>query len=681
MLIITKIFFLLLIFLVIPSYAAIDKPSNKERRNIIGELKKLSLEELSNVEIFNPEASSAARKVQKLSETAAALFVITQEDIRRAGFTSIPEALRMVPGVQVARINANKWAISARGLNGLFASKLLVMIDGRTVYTPLRSEVFWDVQDLLIEDIDRIEVIRGPGASLWGANAVNGIINIITKMAKDTQDNLLTTYAGDGEERAIVGVRHGGKLGDKVHYRVYGKFYEHDNFVDKHDQQDSWQMKRSGFRIDWAARKRENLTLQGDVYDGFVNQIIVPLGANMFQSDKTELSGFNLLGRWQRNLINGDMILQAYYDHTERQELALGEKRNTFDIDFQHRWRRNNTQEFFWGLGYRYTQDEMKNSPILNYDPKKRQDDLFSAFVQSEFKISLNPLTQGEENSLRLMLGSKFEQNDYSGFEYQPNVRLLWIANNQHSVWAAISRAVRTPSRTDADASYTIQIGVVDNPFLAPFGPINLLGVGSEDFKSETLLAYELGYRFKHSSNFLLDTTIFYNVYKDLRSVEFKLTPTNIFLKNTNKMWGEIYGLEMAASWQVFDNWKLIGTYSYLNINLHLPPDTITFFGETEENDSPHNQANLRSLLTLPNNIELDTGLYYVDKVSNQKAASYTRFDVRLGWKAQKNLELSLGARNLFDIQHREFNDSISGNAILSDEVRRALYFQLKYHF
>jgi iron complex outermembrane receptor protein len=240
MLIIKKTLFILLTFLVIPIYAAIEKHSDEERRNIIGELKTLSLEQLSNIEIFNPEASSAARKVQKLSDTAAALFVITQEDIRRAGFTSLPEALRMVPGVQVARINANKWAISARGLNGLFASKLLVMIDGRTVYTPLRSEVFWDVQDLLIEDVDHIEVIRGPGASLWGANAVNGIINIITKTTKDTQNNLLTTYTADGEKRAIVGLRHGGKLGNKGHYKIYGKFYDHDNFVNNHgeDQQD-----------------------------------------------------------------------------------------------------------------------------------------------------------------------------------------------------------------------------------------------------------------------------------------------------------------------------------------------------------------------------------------------------------------------------------------------------------
>ena len=664
--------FLLLLFAVATNSFAAVKGNNythQHKKATIGELKKLSLEELSNVEIFNPEASSAARKVQKLTDTAAALFVITQEDIRRSGFTSIPEVLRIVPGVQVARINANKWAISARGFNGLFASKLLVMIDGRTVYTPLRSEVFWDVQDLLIEDVERIEVIRGPGASLWGANAVNGIINIITKMAKDTQDNLLTTYAGDGEERAIVGVRHGGTLGHNGHYRIYGKFYDHDNFENDHgeDQQDFWQMKRGGFRADWEASEGNNFTLQGDVYDGFINQRFVPLGANMPITDQTELNGFNVLGRWQHNLVNGDIRLQAYYDHTERQELAFGEKRSTFDIDFQHRWKRNNKQEFIWGLGYRYTQDDMKNSAIWNYDPQKRQDDLFSAFVQSEFKISLNPLTQGQENTLRLMLGSKFEHNDYTGFEYQPNIRLLWIPNDRHSIWGAISRAVRTPSRTDVDVTFQL-----------PIQNQHLVGLANKNFQSETLLAYELGYRLKLNSNFLLDTTIFSHYYKKLRLIEINFTPTKIFLKNTNKMSGKISGLEMVASWQIFDTWKLIATYSYLDLDLQYP-NSINFFGE--DGNNPYNQANLRSLLTLPHNIELDTALYYVDKVPNQKAASYTRFDVRFGWKPRKDLELSLGARNLFDIQHREFGDSVSSNVIIADEVRRAFYLQMKYQF
>ncbi len=663
MLIINQILLMLLIFFIIPSYAAVNQPSNQNRRKVISELKKLSLEELSNVEIFNPEAQLASRKVQRLSDTAAALFVITQEDIRRAGITSIPEALRMVPGVQVARINANKWAISARGLNGLFASKLLVMIDGRSVYTPLRSEVFWDVQDLLIEDIDRIEVIRGPGASLWGANAVNGIINIITKKAKDTQNNLLITSAGNGEERAIVGVRHGGQLGDKGHYRVYGKFSEHDNFVDQHGkaQPDSWKMKRGGFRADWSANEKDNLSLQGDVYNGFVHQAIIPLGAKMPITDHTNLNGFNLLGSWQRNLVNGDMRLQAYYDYTERQELAFGEKRSTFDLDFQHRWQRNNNQEFLWGLGYRYMRDNMKNSPTWNYNPRKRQNNLFSAFVQGEFMLP---------EQLRLTLGSKFEHNDYTGFEYQPSIRLLWIPNDRHSIWAAISRAVRTPSRTDVDVTFQIPI---------PNTNQTIVGIANKNFQSENLIAYELGYRFRPSNNFLLDTTIFYNSYRNLRFVAANFTPTTIFLTNTNDMRGNIYGLEIAASWQIFDNWKLIGTYSYLDVDLR-PSNNIWFFGEQAGND-PHNQASLRSLLTLPHNIELDAALYYVDNVPNQNAANYTRFDIRVGWRVEKDLNLNFGIRNLFDIQHREFGNSIGSNVIIADEVRRSSYFQLQYGF
>jgi len=626
-------------------------------------LKTLSLDDLLEVEIFNPEARSAARKEQKLTDTAAALFVITQEDIRRGGITSLPEALRMVPGVEVARANSHKWAITSRGFNGVYASKLLVMIDGRTVYSPLYSGVIWNVQDVLMEDVERIEVIRGPGASLWGANAVNGIINIITKSASDTEGNLLSTYIGKGEERGILGMRHGGTLDNGISYRVYGKFSDHNSFIDEQgvDQQDSWQMKRSGFRMDWKATNDDNLTVQGDVYEGFTKEISV------FETNKIDhanFNGFNLLARWQRNLKDGNIILQTYYDRNHQNILRFEELRDTYDFDFQHSWQRNDTQEFIWGLGYRYTQDDIKNSPTLIANPKTSHDSLFSAFIQGEFMLL--------PEELRLTLGSKFEQNDYTGFEFQPSIRLLWTLNDKHSIWAAISRAVRTPSRTDVAMN-------------AKFESIQTQLLGNNNFQSETVQAYEFGYRFNLKNSFLFDMSMFYNDYKKLRSIEpigfnFFPTPPAIFQMD-NKMNGESYGIEIATSWQVSETWKLIMAYSYIDIQLHLEPSSQARFKEQEEGDSPHNKASLRSLLTLPYNMELDATWYYVDNVPSQNTANYNRFDVRFGWQARKNLELSLGARNLFDNQHQEFSNQNSANTIITDEVRRAFYLQMKYRF
>ncbi|MCK5524933.1 MAG: TonB-dependent receptor [Thiomargarita sp.] len=662
----------LFLAMMMPSYATNE---DIERRALINQLKKLSLKELIEVEFFNPKGGLAARKVQKLTQTAAALFVITQEDIRRAGITRIPEALRMVPGVQVARVSANKWAISARGFNGLYASKLLVMIDGRTVYTPLRSEVFWDVQDTLIENVERIEVIRGPGSSLWGANAVNGVINIVTKSAKKTQGSLVTTYLGQGEERAIVGVRQGGQLNNDIYYRVYGKFFEHDHFVNEQGeaQQDNWQMKQGGFRMDWGASEQDNLTVQGDIYHGFVKQNISVFQEK--QNDFVDLNGLNLLARWQHDFSNGDIRLQTYYDHTRRDRLILDEIRDTYDLDFQHRWQPNEKQEFIWGLGFRYSKDEMDNTFILTYIPKKRQDKLFSAFVRSEFKIAGESKQPGYKSTgdLRLIIGSKFEHNDYSGFEIQPTIRLLWKQSDKQILWAAISRAVRTPSRSDSDIEYNT---------LSDAGIIRI--IGNHDFQSEELLAYELGYRFNPNCRFLLDISLFYNKYDKLRTgepIDFISTPPTIIIKPDNQMFGEVYGLELSASWEILKRWKMIATYSYSDIQLHLNPTSRYFVKEMEEDDTPHHQATLRSLFTLPNNLELDTALYYVDNVSNQNVPHYTRFDIRLGWHAWKNMELSLGARNLFNKHHREFGNGNSISTIRANEVRQAIYMQLKYRF
>ncbi|EDN68539.1 TonB-dependent receptor [Beggiatoa sp. PS] len=657
------------------SFANID--DQKERRAIIDQLKNLSLEDLIQVETFNLKAGLAGRKVQKLTETAAALFVITQEDIRRAGITHLAEALRMVPGLQVARINAHEWAISARGLNETNASKLLVMIDGRTVYSPLRSDVIWNLQDLLIEDVERIEIVRGPGASLWGANAVNGIINIITKSTKDTQGNLASFHLGKGEEKSIISLRHGGSLTNNGHYRIYGKFYQHDNFKNSQGQEqpDEWEMKWAGFRIDWDSSQDDTLTLQGDIFDGFIqntNTFFTPVIQTI--TNQHEKKGLNLLARWQKNLTHGEMILQSYYDVSQQNRGLFDYFRGIYDLDFQHRWQRNEQHEWIWGLGFRYIHDDIDGSSNTTYTPPKRQDRLFSAFIQNEFKIPLNSSLEEDKTELRLIVGSKFEHNDYSGFEFQPTARLLWNLNDRHNIWAAISRAVRTPSRSESD----IRLNV-------PSPQFQILIQGNPDLQSETLLSYELGYRFNLTNQFLLDTSLFYNEYDKLRTLEqvdFRPfpPPSLLALQVDNQMYGEIYGLELATHWQVKDNWKLITTYSYLDTQLHLQTTSLDGNNsESIENNSPHHQANIRSLLTLAHEVEFDTALYYVDNLSNQNVAHYTRFDVRLGWQPGDNLTLSLGARNLLDKQHNEFSGEERTET--NSEVPRTFYLQLKYQF
>jgi iron complex outermembrane receptor protein len=641
----------LLLLFVMSCYAS------DENRMTIDDLKKLSLTELMEVEIFNPSGSLAARKIQKLSETPAALFVLTQEDIRRAGITSIPEALRMVPGLQVARIHSSQWAISARGLNEQFASKLLVMIDGRTVYSPLRSQVNWDVQGTLIENIERIEVIRGPGASLWGANAVNGVINIITKSAKDTQGSLITSTFGKGEERNILGIRHGGKLGEDGHYRVYGKFYDHNSFVN-----DNWQMKRAGFDMDW-----DSFSLQGGIYDGFMK-----LNSASFTNPNEPInatntvSGLHLLSRWQHKMNSGSMILQSYFNRMKRNGTYSDSTHNIYDIDFQHSSQLSDRHEFIWGLGFRYTDSLIDGSELITYIPNHRKDKLFSVFVQSEFSLT---------EDLRLVVGSKFEHNDYTGFEVQPTIRMLWNINDKHSMWAAVSRAVRTPARVDED----LQINII-----IPNRPQFRIS-GNPDINSEELIAYELGYRFNPTNNLLIDASLFYNDYDQLRSTEASFQPfpvPTILNKLENKMFGSTYGLELASHWQVTETWKLIGSYSYLNTNLDITDDSNYTEFEFLEDNSPTNQAGLRSLWNIKDNVELDAALYYVDEMKSQKIAGYTRFDLRLGWQASKNLRVSLGGRNLLDSQHSEFGGvGTTDIRLYTNEIPRSYYLQLQYQY
>jgi len=623
--------FLILFFSLPAVCLAVKQPTS------LADLKQLSLEQLMNVEV-----TSVAKKEQRVADTAAAVFVITQEDIRRSGVTTIPEALRLAPGVTVSRIDGNSWAIGIRGFGNGFSRSVLVLIDGRSVYTPLFAGVFWEVQDTLLEDIDRIEVIRGPGGTIWGANAVNGVIYIITTSATETQ-GLLVTGGGGSEEKAFGGFRYGGRIGQDLSYRIYGKGFNRDaQFTPHLGDVDDWHKGQGGFRTDWDLHEGSRLTIQGDIYQGKagmrdqVSSFSAPYSTTV--EKKIAVSGLNLLGRWSRTLSDSsDLALQFYYDSTFRREPRWQERRNTIDLDFQHRFKLTTRQELTWGLGYRFSKGDTETVPTLVITPQNRADNLFSAFIQDE--IALVP------DRLRLTVGSKFEHNDYSGFEFQPSARVLWTPTERQSLWAAISRAVRTPSRVDTD----IAASSAPNPALPIFARL----LGNKDFSSETVLAHELGYRLQATDRLFVDLAAFYNRYDHLLSIEtgaLFVEPGRLILplQFDNGMKAKVYGVEIAADWRWLDWWRWRFSYTRLHINLTRKPgsnDSITEPGT--EGGSPQNQVAMTSLVNLPGNVELDGVFRYVDSLPGQNVSRYFNLDLRLGWHATKNVELSLAGQNL----------------------------------
>lgn len=628
------------------------------------DLTELGLEELMNIEV-----TSVSKKPQKLSNAAAAIFVITTEDIRRSGATSIPEALRMVPGLEVARSDANKWAITSRGFNGGFANKLLVLMDGRSVYTPLYSGVFWDQQDTMLEDLDRIEIIRGPGATLWGANAVNGVINIITKKAKETQGWLATVGAGS-EEKRFCGVRYGGKSGENTKYRLYAKYFDRDDSVyfSGDDAVDGWHVLRTGFRIDSKTQIGDQITFQGDIFNGKSGEEINIAAPGSIQTvnQKTDFNGGNILGRWNRYFSDSSNIaIQVYYDRTDISSRSMVEIRDTIDVDIQHQFLWGERHGIVWGCGYRFTRDNIDNSISSILIPDRRHDDLWSAFLQDE--ISFN------DDKIKLTIGSKFEHNDYSGFEIQPNIRAIWSPHNLYSIWAAVSRAVRTPSRAESDLMY---YGAIPSfPFVSRL-------YGNEDFDSEDLIAYEIGFRIYPDDHLFLDLATFYNDYDNLRTLEFggiNAAPLFLRLDAGNKMEASSYGVELSVDYKPFNWWSLAGAYTLLRMQLHVDGDSTDMSSENAEGESPHHQISLRSSMDLPHDIELDLWTRYVDSLPSQDIGSYITLDIRLGWELRKDIELSICGQNLLDGQHPEFEPEIVQTT--PTEVERSVYGKITFKF
>jgi iron complex outermembrane receptor protein len=617
----------------------------------------ITLEDLMNMQV-----TSVSKRAQKLADAAAAVFVITQDDLRRSGASSVPEALRMVPGLEVARIDENKWAIGSRGFNGRFDNKLLVLIDGRSVYTPLFSGVYWNVQDVMLEDVDRIEVIRGPGATLWGANAVDGVINIITKSAKLTQGGIATTEVGT-EERTAESARYGGKVGDGVYYRAYSKYSDWQPSVGPTgaNASDGWHALRGGFRVDSGPSPVDSLTIQGDLYHTHDGEILtVPSLTAPYSStfpNSATYDGGNILGHWNHAFSRSSTSLQMYYDNTNIAENSLfTDHEGVYDIDFQHDLHVGESQEVVWGLGYRSIQDSNGSSPTVSLQPSSSNQNQFSAFLQDEVGLF--------DRRLRVTLGSKFEHNDFTGFEIEPNIRFVGILNKNQSVWAAISRAVRTPALTEE--GLRLNEAVIPPgapPFNSPLPVVAAIN-GSNLFQSEDLLAYEVGYRVQATDTFSADISTFYNNYTNLRSaepgapfVEGNPIPTDLAVPfiASNKMSGATYGAELFADWRVLPKWRLLGSYSFLQMNIHKNADSQDPTADNPDGESPRHQWYVRSSLDLPQHWEQDLTLRYVDQLPSLNLPSYYSLDVHLGWKPVAHLEISGGGQNLLNDQHVEF--------------------------
>lgn len=635
----------------------------------------MSIEELLDVVVV-----SASKKVQKLFETDAAVYVISQEDLKRSGATNIPDALRMVPGLQVARIDANKWAISARGFNGRFANKLLVLIDGRSVYTPLFSGVYWDNQDTLIEDIERIEVIRGPGATLWGANAVNGVINIITKNTRDTQGSLVTAGTGT-EERGFGSVRYGGKAGKDAYYRIYAKYFDRDGGKDiaGNSGGDAWNAFRAGFRMDWC----EEVTLQGELFSGNAgSKVILPTLSPPYtqvQNEQIDTGGGHLLGQWEHRVSDASRLsFQFYYDRNSVDQYYADTTVDTMDAEFNHQYRTGTHNELMWGLGYRFTADEIFSKTwVFAIRPKTGEYHLLSGFVQDELNLMAD--------KLRLTVGSKFEHNDYTGFEVQPSVRLLWTPETAYSLWTSVSRAVRTPSRAETSFQYTLAT-IPPGTFKPSFPGTGIAQVvGNKDLDAEDLYAFELGCRTHPAEKISFDFATFYNIYENLLNGRagqpyIDMTggaPLMIVPATTNNgMNGKSFGAELAVDWFVSADWKLKLAYSYLmlrldnkNSNEKLP----------EEGNNPYHQLSVRSAMNFPGNLFLDLWGRYVDSIGFKGVDSYITADVRLGWHLTEKLEVSITGQNLLEPSHPEYGPEQI--VTLQTEAERSVYGKLLWHF
>jgi iron complex outermembrane receptor protein len=628
-----------------PSILAAD-PSTTPRRD----LTELSLAELAEIKV-----TTVQKKPEPLQDTPAAISVITSDEIEASGATSVPALLRRVPGVHVARLDASQWAIGIRGFANSVARSQLALMDGRSLYTPLFAGTYWDVQNLFLEDVDRIEVVRGPGGTLWGANAVNGVINIITKSSHDTPGGVIVIGGGD-QERVFGRGRFGGRLGNDATFRVYGSYFDRAGEQPDADRYDAWHMSQGGFRTDWTPRFSDLVTLQGDVYSGRAGRrttfaTFTPPYVQTIEQD-ADLTGGNLRARWGRVFSERrELSLQVYYDRTSRKEPNFTEDRDTVDVDTQYRSTFAGRQDFVAGLGYRLSDGRTSSVPTIAFVPADRTDHLVSGFVEGT--VHLVP-------SLRLIVGTKVERNDYSDFEFQPSARLAFAAGPKHAFWASVTRAVRTPTRFDRDLVLNIPV--------APGAPAFVRLLGDAGFETERSFVYEVGGRAQLSSHFTLEIAAFHNRYPNLVSYEAGAPfpePGRLVLplRTANGTKGKVTGVEVSADARPRGRWLLRASYAYLNMQIS-PVVSSTDTGSSEVEDaSPRHQVLVSSTTTLPGRVVVAVFLRGVSRLPSQKVPAYGELNTRVRWQATDHLDVAVAGENLLHEQHLEFGSGTIGGA------------------
>lgn len=622
-----------------------------------------SLEELMNSRVY-----SASKKMENYFNTASASYVLTNEDIRRSGATSIPEALRAVPGVNVAKIGSNKWAVSIRGFNAQLANKLLVMIDGRTVYTPLFAGVNWDVQDVMLEDVERIEVIRGPGGTVWGANAVNGVINVVTKKAKDTQGDIVALTTGN-EEEFIGSARRGGKIGKNGYFRAYAKYSQYDE-SEGINVDDAWNMAKSGFRFDNTINHDNEITIQGDVYHSKQDRnSIVPTDTSPFTEEslhKDQMKGGNIKFNWNKNEEKKNSKLQVYYDNVQRDIATLGQKRHTVDIEYQqdHEFGKN---DFVWGAGYRMIKDNLVSTNSIEFEDEKMYSYTYNIFAQNRYNII--------PDKLFIQAGSKVEYNNFTDSEVQPSIRLSWSPTKNQTLWSAVSHARRTPSR----AEDSILLRTSYNDTFSSF----VTRSGSETLDAEKLTAYEIGYRVAPTRNVLIDAALFYNQYEDL--IGDNLNGLSSVVDNAGE--GESYGFEIFSEMFLTKNWELSLGYSFLDVRLenHSSSTNEALLRATEDT-SPTNQFSVKNHFSLNRTVSMDSNLYYISHLENTDAQNgettkidgYVKLDLNFTWRPNYNHEVSVVGHDLLDREHQEFYSPLFSRG---SEIGRSFYIKYIHRF
>jgi iron complex outermembrane recepter protein len=633
-------------------------------------------------DLLNTEVTSVSKKEQPLGKTGAAVFVISQGDIRRSGANNIPDLLRMVPGVEVAQNSANQWAVSIRGFNAVYSNKVLVLIDGRTVYLESFSGVSWDQMSVPLEDIERIEVIRGPGGTVWGANAVNGVINIITKNSADTKGGLVV--AGGGSAQAVGSlVQYGGDAGSSGAYRAFGRYTNAGSsvFPNGLGASDGWHTIQAGFRSDWRPTSRDSVTVEGNLFrsqegDTMTAASTAPL-AMLTSNTKIPLSSGDVMARWVHTLANGSETIWQFYDNYSRHTSSgLNAVNNAVDLEFQHHIRAAARHDLVWGADYRFSYDSLVAKPdaSLHVTPVVRANNLLTAFVQDEVTIG---------KSLFVTVGSKFEHNSYTGFEVEPSIQAVWTAGDHHSFWASAARAIREPDH--------IETGLLLNETIVPapgFGSALVTVNGNPHIQAEHLNDFEVGYRGEAGSRFSFDLTGFASFYESLTTLE----PQSPFITSNggtpllvlpliyaNLGHARTYGMEVFANWTVNRRWKISPGYSMLRMTTGTDPSSQDTTLAKDPGESPKYQPQIRSALTLSRNIELDSSAKFVSRLEGQNVPGYLRFDTRLGWRIGESVEVSLTGQNLTSPRHVEFVDD--SGFFGTTAVRRSIFGKVTWRF